>query len=77
MHAFGDEVHPQFPLAVVGDFGGGAVYLVIGVLVALNESRWSGAGQVVDAANVDGAAHMGTLIYGMLAAGRRTGANPT
>lgn len=70
LHAIGGEDAPQIPLALVGDFGGGALYLVIGVLAALHEVQKSGTGQVVDAAIVDGAAHMGTLVYGMLAAGR-------
>lgn len=70
LHAIGTEETPQPPLALVGDFGGGALYLVIGVLAALHERTFSGRGQVVDAAIVDGAAHMGTLVYGMLAAGR-------
>ncbi|WKN60826.1 CaiB/BaiF CoA-transferase family protein [Rhodococcus opacus] len=72
LHAIGNEEQPQIPLALVGDFGGGALYLVIGILAAVHEARRSGRGQVVDGAIVDGAAHMGTLLYGMLAAGRWT-----
>jgi alpha-methylacyl-CoA racemase len=60
---------PQVPLNLVGDFGGGAMYLVSGVLAALLEARTSGRGQVVDAAIVDGAAHLSTMIVGMRAAG--------
>ena len=52
---------PQFPSNVVGDFGGGSTYLVIGVLAALLEARLSGEGQVVDAAIVDGAAHLNAM----------------
>jgi alpha-methylacyl-CoA racemase len=70
LHAIGDGRGPQVPLALVGDFGGGALYLVIGVLAALREAAASGQGQVIDAAVVDGAAHMGTLVYGMLHSGQ-------
>ncbi|MGH3355377.1 MAG: CaiB/BaiF CoA transferase family protein [Nocardioidaceae bacterium] len=60
---------PQVPLNLLGDFGGGAMYLVTGVLAALVEARDSGEGQVVDAAIVDGAAHLSTMIVGLQAAG--------
>src|SRR6187551_1174903 len=45
-----DRSRPHFPSNLVGDFGGGSTYLVIGILAALLESRLSGQGQVVDAA---------------------------
>jgi alpha-methylacyl-CoA racemase len=61
---------PVPPLNLLGDFGGGALYLVIGVLCALLERARSGKGQVVDAAMVDGAASMMSVAYGLLAAGR-------
>src|SRR6516225_3619171 len=54
--AIGPEEKPVPPLNLVGDFGGGALYLVVGVLAALLESSKSGKGQVVDAAMCDGAA---------------------
>jgi alpha-methylacyl-CoA racemase len=60
---------PQIPLNLVGDFGGGALYLVVGVLAALHVARATGRGQVVDAAIVDGAAHLTTLFSGLLAGG--------
>jgi alpha-methylacyl-CoA racemase len=60
---------PQIPLNLLGDFGGGALYLATGILAALWEARVSGEGQVVDAAIVDGAAHLNTLTYGLLAGG--------
>jgi alpha-methylacyl-CoA racemase len=60
---------PQVPLNLLGDFGGGAMYLVTGMLAALLEARASGRGQVVDAAIVDGTAHLSTMIVGMRAAG--------
>lgn len=60
---------PQIPLNLLGDFGGGALYLATGILAALWEAGRSGHGQVVDAAIVDGAAHLGTLTWGLLAGG--------
>ena len=60
---------PVPPLNLVGDFGGGAMYLALGVVCALLESKSSGQGQVVDAAMIDGAASLMTLMYGMHAAG--------
>jgi alpha-methylacyl-CoA racemase len=70
LHAIGPAESPTIPLALLGDFAGGALYLVIGILAALREAENSGRGQVVDGAIVDGAAHLGTLVFGMLAAGR-------
>lgn len=55
---------PVVPLNLIGDFGGGALYLAMGILAALHEARASGLGQVVDAAMVDGAAHLLTMHYG-------------
>jgi alpha-methylacyl-CoA racemase len=70
LHGLGQTPdRPQFPANLLGDFGGGSTYLVIGVLAALLEARTSGQGQVVDAAIVDGAAHLGTMLAGMLAGG--------
>lgn len=70
LHAIGRAGGPpQVPLNVVGDFGGGAMHLVTGVLAALLEARGSGRGQVVDAAIVDGVASLMTAMYGMLGAG--------
>ncbi|SOH95351.1 alpha-methylacyl-CoA racemase [Monaibacterium marinum] len=66
LHAIGEE-KPQPPLNLVGDFGGGAMYLVAGLLAALVERGVSGRGQVVDAAIVDGTAHLMAMIYGMQA----------
>lgn len=69
---------PTAPANLLGDYAGGALYLVTGVLAALHHARTHGAGQVVDAAIVDGTAHLGTLLHGMVAAGAwqdRRGAN--
>ena len=67
-----DPTRPHFPTNLVGDFGGGSTYLVIGVLAALLEARTSGRGQVVDAAIVDGVAHLNAMAAGHLAAGLTT-----
>ncbi|MFE3581155.1 CaiB/BaiF CoA transferase family protein [Streptomyces vinaceus] len=70
---------PAVPANLVGDYAGGSLYLVIGVLAALQHARTpGGGGQVVDAAIVDGAAHLTAMIHGMMAAGGwqdRRGAN--
>ncbi|MGH8989566.1 MAG: CaiB/BaiF CoA transferase family protein, partial [Acidimicrobiales bacterium] len=63
---------PVPPLNLVGDFGGGALYLVVGVLAALLETGKSGKGQVVDAAMCDGAASLMSMFFDMKAAGRWT-----
>jgi alpha-methylacyl-CoA racemase len=60
---------PQFPTNLVGDFGGGSTYLVIGVLAALLEALVSGQGQVVDAAIVDGTASLNAMGAAFLASG--------
>ena len=70
LHAVGRAGHPPTPpLNLVGDFGGGALYLAVGVVAALLEARRSGQGQVVDAAMVDGAASLMTAVYGLRSAG--------
>ena len=69
---------PVLPLNLVGDFGGGGVYLALGLLAALLEASKSGQGQVVDAAMVDGAASMMTIFHGLMAGGlwqERRGSN--
>lgn len=60
---------PQIPLNLVGDFGGGALYLVMGVLAALHEARSSGRGQVVDCAIVDGVTSLAAMMWAMRARG--------
>ncbi|HRZ62501.1 MAG TPA: CaiB/BaiF CoA-transferase family protein [Rubrivivax sp.] len=61
---------PVPPLNLVGDYGGGALYLAMGLLAALHERQSSGRGQVVDAAMVDGAASLMSIFYGLHAGGR-------
>jgi alpha-methylacyl-CoA racemase len=60
---------PTVPLNLVGDFGGGSLYLVLGVLSALVERQRSGAGQVVDAAIVDGVSNLAAAIWTVRGAG--------
>ncbi|MEU6141742.1 CaiB/BaiF CoA-transferase family protein [Streptomyces sp. NPDC047081] len=69
---------PAVPANLLGDYAGGSLYLVVGVLAALHHARVHGTGQVVDAAIVDGTSHLAAMIHGMLAAGGwqdRRGAN--
>lgn len=54
---------PSIPLNYVGDFGGGGIYLALGVVSAILEASRSGRGQVVDTAMVDGAASLSALFY--------------
>ncbi|NRB40713.1 MAG: CoA transferase, partial [Pseudomonadales bacterium] len=63
------EGGPVSPLNLVGDFGGGGAYLVMGVLAAMLEAQSSGKGQVVDAAITDGVASLMTMIQGYKAMG--------
>jgi len=73
LHGLGqDKSRPHFPANLVGDFGGGSTYLVIGILAALLESRVSGQGQVVDAAIVDGTAHLNAMTAAFIGAGSFT-----
>ena len=70
LHAVGRAEHPPTPpLNLVGDFGGGALYLALGIVAAVLEARSSGQGQVVDAAMVDGGASLMTGLYGLRSAG--------
>ncbi|WP_165985764.1 CaiB/BaiF CoA-transferase family protein [Streptomyces sp. YIM 98790] len=69
---------PAIPANLLGDYAGGSLYLAVGVLAALHHARATGTGQVVDAAVVDGTAHLTSMLHGMLAAGAwqdRRGAN--
>ncbi|HWV97235.1 MAG TPA: CaiB/BaiF CoA-transferase family protein [Xanthobacteraceae bacterium] len=68
--AIGGKDKPVPPLNLVGDFGGGALYLVVGVLAALVEAGKSGKGQVVDTAMCDGAASLMSMFFDMTAIGR-------
>jgi alpha-methylacyl-CoA racemase len=73
LHAIGRKGQkPTPPLNLVGDYGGGALYLVTGLLAAIISARATGAGQVIDAAMVDGALSLMTPIYAMKAGGKLT-----
>jgi alpha-methylacyl-CoA racemase len=73
LHAIGRAGQkPTPPLNLVGDYGGGALYLVTGLLAAIISARSTGVGQVVDAAMVDGALSLMTPIYAMREGGRMT-----
>ncbi|EID78214.1 MULTISPECIES: CaiB/BaiF CoA transferase family protein [Rhodococcus] len=70
LHAIGRPGQPPaVPLSLVGDFGGGSMLLVTGVLAALVERSVSGRGQVIDAAMVDGASLLMQPVWGMFGAG--------
>ena len=73
LHSIGRKGEPPVPpLNLVGDFGGGGVFLALGVVGALLEAQKSGKGQVIDVAMIDGAASLMTAIYGLRAAGKWT-----
>ncbi len=70
LHAIGRAgQRPVPPLNLVGDFGGGSMFLLVGILSALYERQHSGKGQVIDAAMVDGSAVLAQMIFAF----RRTG----
>jgi alpha-methylacyl-CoA racemase len=66
LHTMGRAGEPPAPpLNLVGDFGGGALYLAFGLMAAVIEARTSGKGQVIDCAMIDGAASLMTMFYSM------------
>lgn len=70
LHCFGRKGQPPVPpLNLVGDFGGGALYLAFGMVCGILEARRSGKGQVVDVAMVDGSASLMTMFFGLRAMG--------
>jgi alpha-methylacyl-CoA racemase len=70
LHAIGEKNGPPIaPLNLVGDFGGGGMFLAVGILAALLEARNSGQGQVVDASMVEGSSYLMMMFYGMFASG--------
>ncbi len=62
---------PLAPPTLIGDLGGGALYLALGVLAALLSARQTGVGQVIDAAIVDGSANLMNLLLSLHAAGQQ------
>jgi alpha-methylacyl-CoA racemase len=69
LHAIGTGDKPVPPLNLVGDFGGGALYLAFGLLAGVIHARASGQGQVIDCAMSDGAASLMAMFYGFKASG--------
>jgi alpha-methylacyl-CoA racemase len=69
LHAIGTDDKPVPPLNLVGDFGGGALYLAFGLLAGVISARATGQGQVIDCAMSDGAASLMAMFYGFKAAG--------
>jgi alpha-methylacyl-CoA racemase len=70
LHAIGRaDGPPQVPVNYLGDFGGGSMFLALGLVAGILAARASGTGRVVDAAIVDGAAVLQAMTYGMLADG--------
>ena len=69
LHAIGTEDKPIPPLNLVGDFGGGALYLAFGLLAGVIHARSTGEGQVIDCAMSDGAASLMAMFYGFKAMG--------
>jgi alpha-methylacyl-CoA racemase len=69
LSAIGTKDKPTPPLNLVGDFGGGALYLAFGLLAGIIQARETGRGQVVDCAMSDGAASLMAMFYGMKASG--------
>jgi alpha-methylacyl-CoA racemase len=67
--SIGTEEAPVPPLNLVGDYGGGGMLLAVGLLAAIISARETGAGQVVDAAMVDGSALLTTALHGFVAEG--------
>ncbi len=72
--AIGTADKPVPPLNLVGDFGGGALYLAFGLLAGIIHARATGVGQVVDCAMTDGSASLMAMFYGMTASGMACGA---
>ena len=70
LHTVGEKDRkPVPPVNLLGDFGAGGTYLVIGVVSALLHARAGGVGQVVDAAITDGAVHLAGMLHGFLELG--------
>jgi alpha-methylacyl-CoA racemase len=69
LHAIGTEDKPIPPLNLVGDFGGGALYLAFGLMAGIISARETGKGQVIDCAMSDGAASLMAMFYGFKGAG--------
>jgi alpha-methylacyl-CoA racemase len=69
LHGIGTPERPAIPINLVGDYGGGALYLAFGLLAGIMHARAGGGGQVIDAAMTDGSTSLMAQIWGNLAAG--------
>lgn len=65
LHSIGSSAKPTPPLNLVGDFGGGALYLALGLLAGLLNARSTGIGQVIDCAMTDGAASLMSMMFAL------------
>lgn len=70
LNAIGPREHPAIPLNLIGDFGGGSMFLLTGVLAALHHARTTGEGAVLDVAMIDGAAFLASSIIHKHSRGR-------
>jgi alpha-methylacyl-CoA racemase len=70
LHAIGPAAAPVPPLNLIGEYAGGALYLALGLVSAILAAQATGRGQVLEAAQIDGAASMMTLYYALHGAGR-------
>jgi alpha-methylacyl-CoA racemase len=70
LHAIGEkDGPPHIPLNLLGDYAGGSLYLIIGILAALHRRRDTGTGAVIDAAIVDGVSHLLSAVHGAMSLG--------
>ncbi len=69
LHAIGTKERPVPPLNVIGDMGGGAMFLAMGLLAGILEAKNSGKGQVVDVAMTEGSAYLAMACFGLASAG--------
>ncbi|MEC9153890.1 MAG: CaiB/BaiF CoA-transferase family protein [Pseudomonadota bacterium] len=69
LHAIGTRERPVPPLNVIGDMGGGAMFLAMGLLAGMLEARNSGKGQVVDVAMTEGSAYLAMACFGLSSSG--------
>jgi alpha-methylacyl-CoA racemase len=69
LHGIGTAATPVPPVNYVADYGGGSLFLALGILGALLHARATGEGQVIDAAMVEGAGYLGSATRSLLAAG--------
>jgi alpha-methylacyl-CoA racemase len=69
LHAIGTAEQPAIPINLIGDYGGGTLYLAFGLMAAVLHARATGEGQVIDCAMTDGAVSLMNHVYGNFAGG--------